>query len=56
MMNEHLRLTTEEAASMLQGNWDKAVTDFETVREEIIMMSDTIADGIMMQFSDRFKG
>lgn len=26
MMNEHLRLTTEEAASMLQGNWDKAVT------------------------------
>jgi hypothetical protein len=55
MMKQHLDLTTAEAVSVLQGNYEQAVMDFEAVRDEIIMMSDTIADGIMMQFPEKFK-
>ncbi len=55
MMNKHLDLTTVEAVDLLQGNYEKAIADFEAVREEIIMMSDSIAEGIMMQFPERFR-
>lgn len=56
MMNEHLRLTTSEAADMLGQNYVKSVQDFHEVREEVIMMADAVTDGIMMQFPDRFSG
>ncbi|MHB8896259.1 MAG: glycosyltransferase [Candidatus Geothermincolia bacterium] len=54
MMNDHLRLTTDEAVSILGMNYEEAVHDFELVREEILMMSDSITGGIMMQFPEKF--
>jgi hypothetical protein len=54
MMNEHLKLTTNEAVARLKGNWKADIAAYDNVRAEILMMSDTLADGIIRQFPIRF--
>jgi hypothetical protein len=54
MMNEHLKLTTNEAVARLKGNWKADIAAYDNVRAEILMMSDTLADGIIRQFPTRF--
>ena len=54
MMDEHLRLTTDEAAARLQGRWRADIAAYDRVRAEILMMSETLADGIVQQFPARF--
>jgi hypothetical protein len=54
MMNDHLKLTTQEAVDELGGHWAKSVTDYDRVENEILMMSKTLADGIIKQFPTRF--
>jgi hypothetical protein len=55
MMRAHLKLTTDEAAARLAGKWQADVAAYDRVREEILMMSDTLADGIVHQFPGRFS-
>ncbi len=54
MMNEHLKLTTNEAVARLKGNWRADVRAYDKVRAEILMMSGALADGIIAQFPERF--
>jgi hypothetical protein len=54
MMNDHLKLTTKEAVDVLDGRWAASVADYDNVETEILMMSQTLADGIIKQFPDRF--
>jgi hypothetical protein len=54
MMNAHLALTTNEAVARLKGNWKQDIAAYDAVRTEILMMSDTLADGIIHQFPGRF--
>ncbi len=54
MMNDHLKLTTDEAVARLQGHWKADITAYDKVRGEILMMSNTLAAGIIRQFPDRF--
>jgi hypothetical protein len=54
MMNDHLKLTTKEAVDVLDGRWAASVADYDNVDTEILMMSQTLADGIIKQFPDRF--
>jgi hypothetical protein len=54
MMNDHLALTTNEAVARLNGKWAQDIAAYDAVREEILMMSDTLADGIVHQFPGRF--
>lgn len=54
MMNNHLKLTTNEAVARLQGNWKADIAAYDKVRAEILMMSDTLAKGIVRQFPGRF--
>jgi hypothetical protein len=54
MMDDHLALTTNEAVARLQGKWAKDIVAYDAVREEILMMSDTLADGIVRQFPAKF--
>jgi hypothetical protein len=54
MMDDHLALTTNEAVARLQGQWAKDIVAYDAVREEILMMSDTLADGIVRQFPAKF--
>ncbi|HEY7691300.1 MAG TPA: hypothetical protein VH816_03065 [Gaiellaceae bacterium] len=54
MMNTHLRLTTNEAAAQLKGQWQASIGAYDEVRAEILMMADMLADGIVQQFPARF--
>jgi hypothetical protein len=55
MMNTHLKLTTQEAVDELHGNWAASVRDYDRVENEILMMANTLAQGIVAQFPDRFS-
>jgi hypothetical protein len=54
MMNEHLKLTTKEAVDELGGHWAASVADYDKVESEILMMSQTLANGIIKQFPSGF--
>jgi hypothetical protein len=55
MMNTHLALTTNEAVARLNGDWKADIAAYDKVRAEILMMSHTLADGIVAQFPSRFE-
>lgn len=54
MMNEHLALTTKEATARLKKNWSEDIATFDQVFDQAMMMADTLTDGIVKQFPDRF--
>jgi hypothetical protein len=54
MMRTHLDLTTNEAVAHLRKNWPADIAAYDAVRSEILMMADTLANGIVKQFPARF--
>jgi len=54
LLSVHLKLTKDEAVARLTGKWDDDVSAFEDIFTEIMTVSDTLADGIVKQFPDRF--
>ena len=54
MMNRHLALTTNEAASRLQGKWSADVAAYDQVHAEILQMANMLSTGIIRQFPHRF--
>jgi hypothetical protein len=54
MMRTHLNLTTNEAVAHLGGKWTADIAAYDAVRAEILMMADTLANGIVKQFPARF--
>ncbi|HKW24072.1 MAG TPA: hypothetical protein VJO13_22045 [Ktedonobacterales bacterium] len=54
LLSVHLKLTKDEAVARLTGKWDDDVTAFDDIFTEIMTVSDTLADGIVKQFPDRF--
>ena len=54
MLNEHLKLTTEEATARLQKRWSDDVMTFDQIFDQAMHMADTLTDGIVKQFPDRF--
>ena len=55
MMNEHLKLTTDEALQRIKKNYAGDVKAYDMVQIEILKMSDMLANGIVMQFPEKFK-
>lgn len=55
MMNTHLKLTTNEAVAHLEGKWSADIAAYDKVRAEILMMADTLANGIIAQFPEKFS-
>jgi len=56
MMNMHLATTTDEVVARLTKNWDADVRAFDKVYAHILAMSDALADGIVKQFPEKFRG
>lgn len=56
MMKTHLSTTTDEVVARLGKNWDADVKAFDEVYRHILMMADTLADGIVKQFPSKFAG
>jgi len=54
LLSVHLKLTKDEAVARLTGKWDDDVSAFDDIFTEIMTVSDTLADGIVKQFPDRF--
>ena len=55
MMATHLALTTQEAVAHLERHWAADIAAYDKVRDEILMMADTLANGIVAQFPSRFN-
>ena len=56
MMNAHLSTTTDEVVARLTKNWEADVRAFDKVYAHILAMSDALADGIVKQFPEKFRG
>lgn len=54
LLKVHLKLTKDEAVARLTGKWDEDVVAFDDIFTEIMTVSDTLADGILKQFPERF--
>ena len=54
MLDEHLRLTTEEAKARLEKRWDDDVRLFDQIFDQAMHMADALTDGIAKQFPNRF--
>lgn len=54
MMATHLALTTNEAVAHLEHRWSADITAYDQVSTEIAMMADTLANGIINQFPQKF--
>ena len=54
-MKAHLDQTLVEAQHELTGHYRASVKDYRAVHRHILMMADTLSDGIIQAFPKRFR-
>jgi hypothetical protein len=54
LLSLHLKLTKDEAVARLTGDWAADVKAFDDIFTEILVLADTLFDGLVAQFPDRF--
>jgi hypothetical protein len=55
MLEEHLRLTTQEVVARLQGDWNADVAAYDRIHVHALHMADTLSSGLVKQFPRRFR-
>ena len=56
LLSLHLKLTKDEAVARLTGDWAADVKAFDDIFTEILVVADTLHDGLVAQFPDKFGG
>lgn len=51
----HLKLTKDETVARIGGDWAADIKAFDDIFTEIMVVADTLHDGIVAQFPDRFR-
>jgi len=54
-MQQHLTLTLNEANNRLTGKYAQDIQDYDKVHHHILALADTLSDGIMKQFPEKFS-
>lgn len=54
MLGEHLSLTTMETNAILNKRFDEDISNFDNIHNQILEMADTLSDGIVKQFPEKF--
>jgi hypothetical protein len=54
LLNLHLTLTKKEAVARLTEHWEEDIAAFDDIFTEILTVSDTLAEGIITQFPEKF--
>ena len=55
MMNDHLNITLDEAVAELHGDYPTSVSKYDQAQSEILMMADSLSEGIINQFPGRLR-
>lgn len=55
MLHEHLALTKSEAVNILTKNYKNGIAVYDDIELQALKMADTMTEGIIKQFPDRFK-
>jgi hypothetical protein len=55
MLNDHLRLTTEEATARIEKRWTDDANTFDKIYDQAIKMADELAAGIVKQFPSKMS-
>jgi len=55
MLYKYIDLTTNEVTSFLKKNWEDNINFYDKVRAQILNFADTLADGIVKQFPEKFS-
>ena len=55
LLNLHLKLTKDEAVARLQSDWAADVKAFDDIFTEAMVIADTLHDGLVAQFPERFE-
>jgi hypothetical protein len=50
----HLKLTKDETVARLTGDWAADIQAFDDIFTEILVVADTLYDGLLAQFPERF--
>lgn len=55
LLEQHLRLTKGEVTARLKRDWAADVKAFDDIFTEAMVIADTLADGLALQFPERFE-
>ena len=55
MMKSHLDQTLSEAQNRLTDRYAADIRDYDRIHRHILVMADTLSEGIMRQFPGRFR-
>ena len=55
MLHKHLEYTTQEVVSRLKKDWPSDIEAYDKGHTHMLMFADTLTDGIVRKFPDKFK-